>query len=127
MILIDSNIFIYAALPEHAALRSQMHGKMLSVSVISYIEVLGYHQLTPEHIHFLTRLLDMAQLIPLSLPIMDTAIMLRQQHRIDLGDSVIAATALEHNMELWTRNTKDFNWISGLVICDPLSTKHLEQ
>ena len=46
--LLDSNIIIYAAQPEHAALRQFIETHTPAVSVISYIEVLGYHKLTED-------------------------------------------------------------------------------
>jgi hypothetical protein len=42
--LLDSNIIIYAAQPEHAALRQFIETHTPAVSVISYIEVLGYYK-----------------------------------------------------------------------------------
>lgn len=46
--LIDSNIIIYAAKPEYGALRRFIAEKEPAVSAISYVEVLGYHQLTEQ-------------------------------------------------------------------------------
>jgi predicted nucleic acid-binding protein len=39
--------------------------------------------------------------------------------RVALPDALIAATALEHGLELVTRNTRDFKGISGLRLRDP--------
>jgi hypothetical protein len=44
--LIDSNIIIYASKPGYEFLHSLMGQADLAVSVISYVETLGYHQLT---------------------------------------------------------------------------------
>ena len=44
--LLDSNVIIYAARPEYAALREFIEAEAPAVSVISRIEVLGYHKLT---------------------------------------------------------------------------------
>jgi predicted nucleic acid-binding protein len=38
---------------------------------------------------------------------------------MSLGDSLIAATALVHNLILVTRNTDDFNWIANLSLLNP--------
>ncbi len=40
---------------------------------------------------------------------------------MSLGDSIIAATALEHHQTLVTRNITDFDWIEGLKVFDPLA------
>jgi toxin FitB len=45
-VLIDSNVIIYAAKPEHQELRRFIARHAPAVSVISYVEVLGYHRLT---------------------------------------------------------------------------------
>jgi len=39
---------------------------------------------------------------------------------MSLGDSLIAATAIVHNTNLITANTKDFDWIKELTIINPL-------
>ena len=46
--LIDSNIVIYAAKPEHEALRRFIARHVPAVSVVSYVEVVGYHRLTEQ-------------------------------------------------------------------------------
>ena len=48
------------------------------------------------------------------------AIALRQQRRMGLGDAIIAATAIVHNLTLVTHNTEDFRWIANLELLDPL-------
>ena len=48
------------------------------------------------------------------------AVELRQQHAMSLGDALIAATALHHNLTLATHNTEDFEWIKSLTLVDPL-------
>lgn len=44
-ILLDSNIIIYTVLTQHSDLRNWLKSKRIFVSVISQLEVLGYHQL----------------------------------------------------------------------------------
>ncbi|HEY6202035.1 MAG TPA: type II toxin-antitoxin system VapC family toxin [Candidatus Limnocylindria bacterium] len=39
--------------------------------------------------------------------------------RVDMSDALIAATALEHRLELVTRNARDFKGIAGLQVRDP--------
>ena len=51
---------------------------------------------------------------------MDSAIGLRQRRAIRLGDAIIAATALEHDLSLVTRNTDDFEWIDDLSFVNPV-------
>lgn len=47
------------------------------------------------------------------------AIALKQQRKMSLGDALIAATCLEHNKTLVTRNTTDFTWIENLRVINP--------
>ena len=46
--LLDSNIIIYSAQPEHAQLRELIAEYAPAVSALSYLEVLGYHLLTDQ-------------------------------------------------------------------------------
>ena len=91
----------------------------LSVSVISYVETLGYHQLTEPEKQFLTEFFENVNLCPLSDPVLQRAVNLRQTRKMKLGDSLTAATALVAGVTLVTRNTQDFDWIPGLALLDP--------
>ena len=46
--LLDSNIIIYATHPDQNSLRRFIAENASSVSIVSYVEVLGYHHLTDE-------------------------------------------------------------------------------
>ena len=53
MMLLDSNIIIYAAKPEHAFLRQLIAENAPAVSAVSLVEVLGFHKLSDaERQHF---------------------------------------------------------------------------
>ena len=121
MILLDSNIFIYAALPEQAMLRERLLEQSVSASAVSRIEVFGYHRLTRKHEQHLEKMFNAVDVIPITDAVVAMAIRLRQQRRMSLGDAVVAATALEYGMPLWTRNSKDFLWVVGLVVHDPFN------
>jgi predicted nucleic acid-binding protein len=56
----------------------------------------------------------------MSRDIVDRAIQLRRQRKIGLADSFIAATALDYEIQLVTRNTSDFDWIDGLKLLNPM-------
>ena len=119
--LIDSNIIIYASKPGYEFLHPLMGQTDLAVSVISYVETLGYHQLTESEMRFLTEFFENVNLSPLSDPVLQRAVSLRQTRKIKLGDSLIAATALVAGVTLVTRNTQDFDWIPGLAVLDPFA------
>jgi len=51
----------------------------------------------------------------------EIAIALKQQRKMSLGDAQIAATCIEYNKTLATRNVTDLNWIENLRVINPLS------
>jgi toxin FitB len=53
--------------------------------------------------------------------IIDRAVALRQTRKMSLGDALIAATALVHNLPVATANVKDYNWIDELAVVNPLA------
>ncbi|MDY6991160.1 MAG: type II toxin-antitoxin system VapC family toxin [Pseudomonadota bacterium] len=120
--LLDSNIIIYAAEPGYDGVRDFIAQQEPKISVISKVEVLGYHKLMPETQQVLERLFQVLPMLPVSNAIIEQAICLRQQHHknMSLGDSLIAATALTHHLKLVTNNVKDFAWIEQLEIINPI-------
>jgi predicted nucleic acid-binding protein len=120
--LVDSNILIYAAQPAHARLRQFIAVHVPAVSAVSYVEVLGYHQLDDEERQYLEAFFRLARLLPLSQAVLDQAVTLRQQRKMSLGDALVAGTALVHGLTLVTRNVEDFQWIQGLSLLNPFDT-----
>jgi len=45
---------------------------------------------------------------------------MRQQRKMSVGDSIIAATAILHKLTLVTANTDDFQWIPDIQLLNPL-------
>ncbi len=121
MTLLDSNLFIYAILPAHAALRTVIAGCNPAASLISRVEVLGFHRLTAQEETDLEALLNLCALLPVTRDVIDRATALRQQRKMGLGDALIAATALVYGLPLATHNTADFAWVPGLTLLDPLA------
>jgi predicted nucleic acid-binding protein len=117
--LVDSNILIYAAQPVYAQLRQFIADHAPAVSAVSYVEVLGYHQLDDEERQYLEEFFRLAQVLPLSQAVLDQAVALRQQRKMSLGDALVAGTALVHSLTLVTRNVEDFQWIQGLSLLNP--------
>ena len=68
----------------------------------------------------LTELLNSLDVVYLTPASYEIAIQLRQQQKITLGDSLIAATCLEKGYALATCNMGDFNWIGELKVFNPL-------
>jgi len=119
MFLLDSNILIYAALPEHTFLRKLIEEEESKASAITKVEVLGYHKLDEKSKNLFEEFFEATQLIPVTSAIIDRTVVLRQQKKMSLGDAIIAATALEHELILLSRNTADFQHIEHLELVDP--------
>jgi predicted nucleic acid-binding protein len=120
--LLDSNIIIYAAKPEHGELRRFIALQAPAVSAVSVVEVLGFHRLTPADRQHFEEFFAAATVLPLSSAVLEQAIKLRQTRKMTLDDSLVAGTALVHARTLVTRNTKDFDWVAGLALLNPFTT-----
>jgi predicted nucleic acid-binding protein len=118
--LLDSNIIIYSTKPEYDFLRDFIAENSPSVSAVSYVEVLGYHKLTDDEKELLEDFFVSTQILLISHEITKKAVELRQSKKMTLGDALIAATVLVNNFVLVTNNTKDFDWIDGLKLLNPL-------
>jgi predicted nucleic acid-binding protein len=118
--LVDSNIIIHSAQPSYADLRRFFADHAPAVSAISYVEVLGYHRLNEQHRQYFVQLFQAARVLPISQPVLDQAVALRQRRRMTLGDAIIAGTALAYDLTLVTRNTEDFQWIDELSLMNPM-------
>lgn len=120
MWLADSNILIRgASTPDHP-LQEWLQDQLPAISVVTRIEVLGYHRLRADEEILLRVLLASFDEYPVNSQTAALAINLRRQRKMSLGDALIAATCLEHGLKLATRNASDFDWIAGLTV-DPLS------
>ena len=82
---------------------------------------MGYHNLNQVNKQKLERLFTLFPILPLSDEVIDMAIVLRQKRKISLGDALIAATALVHNIAVVTANVSDYTWIDGIEVINPLS------
>lgn len=123
MNLLDSNIVIYAGQTEFHWLKQRLQLLPCAVSVATRIEVLGYHRLTPADKADLEAFFAARLNVETTLAIADRAVALRQQRKMGLGDAIIAATALEHDFQLVTRNTDDFDWIPGIKLWNPFDQR----
>jgi predicted nucleic acid-binding protein len=116
--LLDSNVIIIASKLAHVKLINYLRNneKDLQTSIVTQIEVLGYHQLKQVEQTFLENFFESIPVIPLDYAIAAKAIELRQKKPISLADSIIAATALTYNLTLFTDNIKDYTGIQGLTL-----------
>ena len=116
--ILDSNIVIYAVQPNYEKLREFLRENEydLAVSAITKLEVLGYNKLTEDEREIFERFFEVVKQIPISGEIINKATQLRQERKMSLGDSIIAATTLLKDETLLTNNDPDFKNITNLKI-----------
>jgi len=120
MILVDSNIIIYAASGNYPHLVDWFAENQPVASAVSLVEVLGYYKLTATEKAALEELFAELTVLYPSTEVFQLATELRQKRSVSVSDALIAGTALHHQLTLATHNTRDFEWIESLSLVDPL-------
>ena len=125
--LIDTNILIYYF---DAKFSKQILDKIheifqtfFRISDISKIEFLGWDRFNEETRNRARKFIEIAKLYPLSEEIVEETIHLKSTKKIKLPDAIIAATCLEKQFTLVTRNRKDFSGIKNLQLYNPFDIK----
>lgn len=121
--LFDTNILIYYLNndipPAHIQNIENIINTSFIISEITRLELLGWTKLNQDGIKVMEEFITKSKMKPVSKKVIDTAIQVRQNHKIKTSDSIIAATALNNEYILITRNHKDFYKISELNIYNP--------
>ena len=120
--LLDTNIIIDAVGgcdPAMIALEQAVSSEWVGYSAITRIELFGYPDLTSEEERALTGVVGEFDEVAVTREIVDRAIQIRKSIRTKVPDAIIAATALEMNAVLITRNENDFKAIEGLTLINP--------
>jgi len=105
--LFDSNIIIYLSKREISlSFLDQFDDHY--ISVITYMEVLGYRFRDVKEEKFIKEMLGVFRILYIDQKIADMVIQIRREVRIRLPDAIIAATAKIANLYLVTRNIEDF-------------------
>jgi predicted nucleic acid-binding protein len=120
-VLIDSDILIWMSRQHAGAIAKLQTIQLWQVSTVGYIELIQGCRNRDELDKIKKGLAACNTVfIPLTESISARAMLLIDQyalsHGLQLGDALIAATALENNMILLTANLKHFNPIAGLKI-----------
>ncbi len=118
----DTNILIYAAEPGDVLCAPLVESADTMIAGVTRIEVLGFPgfgNLVPERQTKLLEIVATTVEVPLDEDIIKRASTLRQQKKMNLGDCIIAATTLEFDLPLVTRNADDFKHIAGLRLINP--------
>ena len=119
--ILDSNLIICSVRPEYPGLRRLISADGYAASVITIVEVLGYHKLSQPARGALEKFFAATDILPVTDVVVVSAVTLRQSRKMSLGDALIAATALIARRALVTHNVKDFAWIPSLTVVDPLA------
>ena len=88
------------------------------ISVITRIELLGWESIDAKDEIIITEFISDCTVFSLEENIINRTILLRKTNKIKLPDAIIAATALEHNMQLLSHNIRDFINIPDLIVVD---------
>ena len=115
--LLDSNIIIYLSkrdVPLSFLDQFDEH----YISVITYMEVLGYQFRDSKDEEFIREMVEVFRILFIDQKIADMAIEIRRNRRIKLPDAIIAATAKVLNLCLVTRNIDDFRKVD-IQIANP--------
>ncbi len=120
--LLDTNIVIHACQPGGDWLAPWTTHPDAAIASVTRIEALGFAGISPEEETAILDFIHTSPIYALDDEVIEQAIHLRQQKKMKLGDAVIAATALEYNIPLVTRNEADFKHIGGLDLRNPFAT-----
>ena len=101
--LADTNAVIYL-LSGNNCMKPYLQ-KTLTVSVISFMELLSFPGITGDEEKMIRQFLNMRKIIQIDKDIMEKTIQLRRGYKIKLPDAIIAATALIHEIPLISADT----------------------
>ena len=112
--LLDSNIIIRLSKQDSALIDFVHQSSRSYISIITYMEVLGYAFKSEAEFLFVKELISLFELIHIDQAIADQTIKLRQSYKIKLPDAIIAATAQVCDCTLVTANIDDFKLIKEI-------------
>ncbi|NET56589.1 MAG: type II toxin-antitoxin system VapC family toxin [Symploca sp. SIO2E6] len=108
--LLKGNEQVVKYLMEHSIKISEC-----AYSFISRIELLSYSNITNSEIVEITTLLNAMQYLAMTPAIENTTITIRRQYTLKVPDAIIAAMALEKNLELLTLDRKLANRMKEIL------------
>ncbi len=94
---------------------------------MSVVEVLGIHKLTAEEKRQFEAFFAASEVLPINAGVISKAVSLRQSRKMSLGDSLVAATAMEFGRELFNATSRTSQpspvWSSPIhsptaILCD---------
>ena len=113
--IFDTNVLVYISKNILQVKNLISPGSQPKISVISYIEALGFPFSTPEDQLYMERICDSCDVIYLSDEIIRETIHVRKNNRVKLPDAIIYATALVLDEPFYTNNIADFKSLGSKV------------
>jgi predicted nucleic acid-binding protein len=119
--LVDTDVLIWHLRGYPQATRRLDQLNPLTISAVTWLEVLQGLRSKAE-LSAVKKMLELrkAVVLPITAPITQRAIALMESltlsHGLQLGDALIAATALEHGLPVLTANTKHFEPVEQLTV-----------
>jgi predicted nucleic acid-binding protein len=107
-LLLDTNILIYLSKKELNLEDFASENDVLYISVITLMEAKGYLYSNIKEEIIIDELCKNLIKVYITDKVIDTVITLRKKHKIKLPDAIILSTAIENDLKLITRNSKDF-------------------
>lgn len=126
MILCDTNILVefYKNSPEVIQELRYLGQDNLAISTITQAE-LYFGAINKAELKKIKRHLSLLNILPLDIAISNQFIQLMEKyglsHKLSIPDALIASTALAYQLNLYTLNTKDFYFITGLNLYHPVT------
>ena len=121
--LLDTNIVIHACQPGSEWLSEWTDDPAAAIASVTRIEALGFTGISREEEGAIRGFLDDSICHALDEAVIERAIGLRQNRKMGAMDAIIAATALEYDLTLVTRNTEDFKHVENLKLVNPFAAR----
>jgi len=104
MIFIDTNIIIYLSKKTIKYDDIFKHNEKYAISIVSYMEILGYNFQNKQEEIFIKKLLSYFKIVYIDIDIANEVIKLRKKYKIKLPDAIIVATSSLNNARLITND-----------------------
>jgi predicted nucleic acid-binding protein len=121
--LLDTNIVIHACQPGSEWLSEWTDDPAAAIASVTRIEALGFPGISREEEEAIRSFLADSICHSLDDAVIERAISLRQSRKMGAMDAIIAATALEYDLALVTRNTDDFKNVENLKLVNPFAVR----
>lgn len=122
--LVDTNILISLAKKEIELADIATDETRLYISVITYMETMSYRFQNSMEKETVSKLCEKLPVIQLSRKIVEEVISLKKNPEINLGNAVVAATAITNRLDLVTANVSGYQHLDpNLRLLNPFENK----